>query len=117
MGNAALITSSLAAPAPDETSVTAPVQARDTGGTSTARKFTNAVELKLPDGKPGRLKDLGIGEIYRIQRSTNLVTWTDNSGDIIPLQATVTATSQPAPASPNGFYRVTTVSPNPFNLP
>lgn len=58
-----------------------------------------------------------IGEIYRIQRSTNLVTWTDNSGDIIPLQATVTATSQPAPASPNGFYRVTTVSPNPFNLP
>lgn len=57
-----------------------------------------------------------VGEIYRIQRSTNLVTWTDNSGDIIPLKETVTATSLPAPSSPSGFYRVRTVAPNPFNL-
>jgi hypothetical protein len=58
-----------------------------------------------------------VGEIYRIQRSTDLQTWTDNSGDIIPLMHQVTATSQPAPSGSSGFYRVTTVSANPFGLP
>jgi Subtilase family len=57
-----------------------------------------------------------VGQIYRIQRSTNLVTWTENSGDIIPLREVVTATTLPAPSSGSGFYRVITVQPNPFNL-
>ncbi len=57
-----------------------------------------------------------VGQVYRIQRSTNLTTWTDNSGDIIPQKENIQATSLPAPASPSGFYRIAAVAPNPFNL-
>ena len=71
------------------------------GGNVTARLVFNAV----------------VGQTYRIQTSTNLTTWTDNSGDILPLGESVTATSIPVTAGGSRFWRMAAVAPNPFALP
>jgi hypothetical protein len=57
------------------------------------------------------------GQTYRCEWSTNLSTWTDIIGDVTSNSDVTTSTFVVTPIPPQAFFRIKTVSVNPFAIP